>query len=635
MGAMKQVDDPEGGRRLGATCRGLQSCEFLVWAPLAGRVDLKLEGPDVRHLELSALEEGYHFGRFEHISPEQLYRYVLHSRHGHAEPLLRPDPASRIQPQGVHGPSGVVSSEYNWHDGAWQGLPLQHYIIYEVHVGTITAQGTLTAMIPLLNNLKQLGITAVELMPLAEFPGDRNWGYDGVHPFAIHQGYGGPDALRAFVDACHAAGLAVILDVVYNHLGPEGNYLRDFGPYFTSAYHTPWGEAFNFDGPHSDHVRRYFLENVAYWITEFHIDALRFDAVHGIFDFSAAPFLSEVTELVRTLAVQSKRRIYCIAESALNDPRVIRPFEKGGLGFDAQWNDDFHHALHALLTGERSGYYIDFGLLEHMAKAWREGFVYTGEYSRFRKRRHGASARAQKPVQLVVFGQNHDQIGNRLMGERFSTLLSMAQLKLAAASVLFSPFIPLLFMGEEYGEPAPFPYFISHSDPELVAAVRAGRKQEFEEFEWQTEPPDPQDQRTFMAAKIDSGLQTKGHHAALYDFYRELIALRKRMVSIYDASTLDGFKVSVGPNAESISVHGEHAHGSHFLLLHFAAEEWSGPLTLPEGQWRICLDSADERWMGPGSSVPVTSTGGSSMAMILRPFHAILWERFDYRAHSS
>jgi maltooligosyltrehalose trehalohydrolase len=626
---MNHEDEVGRGSRLGATYLGRQTSEFLVWAPFAGRVDLDLQGLPARRFELSPLADGYHFGRFEEISPGQLYRFALHSRDRAAEPLLRPDPAARIQPRGVHGPSGVISSEYNWRDDAWQGLPLQHYIIYEVHVGTLTAKGTLNAMIPLLTPLKQLGITAIELMPLVEFPGNRNWGYDGVYPFSVHHEYGGPTALKNLVDACHSNGLAVILDVVYNHLGPEGNYLRDFGPYFTSDYRTPWGEALNFDGPYSDHVRRYFLENVHYWISEFHIDALRFDAIHGIFDFSARPFLEEVTTTVRALSDHLNRSIYCIAESALNDPRVIRSSDRGGLGFDAQWNDDFHHALHALLTGERSGYYIDYGRLEHMAKAWQERFVYTGEYSRFRKRRHGAPAQGHKPAQFVVFSQNHDQVGNRLMGERLSTLMTLEQLKLAAASVLLSPFIPLLFMGEEYGETAPFPYFISHSDPELVAAVRAGRKQEFEEFEWQTEPPDPQDKRTFMTAKIDAALRTEGHHTALYDFYRELIELRKRTAGIYDSSASDELKVSIEPNPEAICVQADHPRGGHCLLLHFGAADWTGSVSLPEGNWRKRLDSAVERWRGPGSSLPEASAGGVSMVVTLRPFHVVLWHRSE------
>ncbi len=631
MKAMNNEGGPAYRSRLGATYLGNGTCEFLVWAPLARNVDLLLEGSE-RRLELTPQADGYHQGRFEEILPGQLYRYELHqAARNAAQPLSRPDPASRIQPQGVHGPSGVTTSDYAWNDAGWSGLPLREYIIYEVHVGTATAEGTLEGLTQLLPYLKTLGVTAVELMPLAEFPGSRNWGYDGVCPFAVHHAYGGPAGLKKFVDACHSDGLAVILDVVYNHLGPEGNYLGDFGPYFTSAYRTPWGEAVNFDGADSDHVRRFFMENALGWIEEFHIDALRFDAVHGIFDFSARPFLEEVTAAMRMLTGILQRRIYAIAESALNDPRVIRPFEQGGLGFDSQWNDDFHHALHTLLTGEHSGYYVDFGRLDHFVKAWREGFVYTGEYSPFRRRRHGTAAGRQDATRFVVFSQNHDQIGNRLAGERLSALLNLEQLKFAAAAVLLSPFVPLLFMGEEYGEPAPFPYFISHGDPELVAAVRAGRKQEFKEFEWQAEPPDPQARQTFMSSKIDPRLRETGRHSTLFQFYQTLIVLRKRMESIRDPVRA-GESVLAEPDREWIAVNSA---GGHTLWLYFGSSDWKGFIPLPEGDWRKCLDSADARWMGPGSMVQAEAAAGNAGAeCTLRPFQVVLWERFEGAARS-
>jgi maltooligosyltrehalose trehalohydrolase len=334
-------------------------------------------------------------------------------------------------------------------------------------VGAYTKKGTFESIIPHLDELKKLGITAIELMPVAQFPGTRNWGYDGVYPYAVQNSYGGPEGFKRLVNACHGRGLALVLDVVYNHLGPEGNYLWDFGPYFTDRYKALWGFSINFDGPHSDDVRHYFIQNALYWVTEFHVDALRVDAVHAILDFSAEPFLEELASAVHDEAKRLNRRVYLIAESALNDTRVIRSREFGGYGLDAQWNDDFHHALHTVLTGERMGYYRDFGRLQDLAKALLEGFVYSGEYSPYRRRRHGNSSRDIPAHRFVVFSQNHDQVGNRMRGERLSELVCFERTKLAAGVMTLSPFIPLLFMGEEYGETAPFQYFVSHSDPDL------------------------------------------------------------------------------------------------------------------------------------------------------------------------
>jgi maltooligosyltrehalose trehalohydrolase len=407
------------------------------------------------------------------VKPGTRYFYRLD---GNTE---RPDPASKFQPEGVHGPSQVIDPHFVWEELHWSGIPFSHYVLYELHVGTFTAQGTFDAIVPHLDELKDLGITSIEIMPVAQFPGDRNWGYDGVYPGAVQNSYGGPEGLKRLIDACHQRGLAVTLDVVYNHLGPEGNYLCDFGPYFTDRYHTPWGAAINFDGPDSDAVRRFFIENALSWVTEFRLDALRLDAVHGIFDFSALHFLQELAAAVHEQAERLNRRIYVIAESDLNDVRLVSSPELGGYGLDAQWNDDFHHALHTLLTGERTGYYEDFGRIQDLAKAFAEGFVYSGAYSPARRRRHGNTSKDLAADRFVVCAQNHDQVGNRLKGDRLSALVSFEGLKLAAAVVLLSPFIPLLFMGEEYGETAPFPYFVSHSDPDLIEVVRRGRRAEF------------------------------------------------------------------------------------------------------------------------------------------------------------
>jgi maltooligosyltrehalose trehalohydrolase len=369
-------------------------------------------------------------------------------------------------------------------------------------------------------------------MPVAQFSGARNWGYDGVFPFAVQNSYGGPLGLKRFVNACHEHGLAVVLDVVYNHIGPEGNHLAQFGPYFTDRYRTPWGQAINLDDALSDEVRHFFVSNAVEWIRDYHVDALRLDAVHAIFDNSALNFLEELGDAVHEQATALNRRIYVIAESALNDVRLIRPHELGGYGLDAQWNDDFHHALHTLLTKERAGCYVDFGNFQHIAHAFSEGFVYSGRYSVSRGRRHGNSSRVIPPAKFVVYAQNHDQIGNRMVGDRLGQICGLDAYKLAAAVVLLSPFLPLLFMGDEYGETAPFQYFVSHSDPGLIDAVRRGRKEEFAAFNWIGEPPDPQDEQTFNRSKLNHCLKKEGHHKILVEFHKELIHLRKRAAGI-------------------------------------------------------------------------------------------------------
>ncbi len=507
---------------LGATLLLDGSVRFRVWAPRVREVSVILSQRGGNPVPLTAEANGYFSGVVAGIAEGERYLYLLDGE------TSRPDPASRFQPEGVHGPSQVVAAGGSLrHNNGWTGIPLEDFIIYELHVGTFTAQGTFDAAISRLDYLCELGITAVELMPVAQFPGERNWGYDGTYPFASQNSYGGPEGLQRLVGACHQRGLAVILDVVYNHLGPEGNYLHSFGPYFTDRYHTPWGDAVNFDGPESDPVRHYFIANALYWITEYHIDALRLDAIHGIYDFSARHILCELVEAVHRQGEALGRKIFVIAESDLNDVRVIGCPELGGYGLDAQWNDDFHHALWTLLTGEQAGYYGDFGLFADLVKSIREGFVFSGGYSAFRKRRHGSSSAGIPPNKLVVFSQNHDQVGNRMAGERQGEHLSLSQQKLAAATVLLSPYLPLLFMGEEYGESAPFPYFVSHGDAHLVAAIRRGRLEEFAAFTHQGSPPDPQAEATFLSAKVDQEQRHQGDHRLIFDFYRELIRLRK------------------------------------------------------------------------------------------------------------
>src|SRR3972149_6297876 len=483
-------------------------------------------------------------------------------------------------------------------------------IIYELHTGTFTPEGTFEAIIPRLDELKDTEINALEIMPIAQFPGERNWGYDGVYPFAVQNSYGGPGCFKWLVNECHKRGIAVILDVVYNHLGPEGNYLWDYGPYFTKKYRTPWGDALNFDGAHSNEVRNYFIENALHWFKNYHIDARRLDAIHGIFDMSAKPFLSELAEKVEEFSKTTVKTCYLIAESDLNDSKVTRSREFGGYGIDAQWCDDFHHALHTILTGEKQGYYSDFGEVKHLVKAMREGFVYSGEYSQFRQKNHGNSSKDTPATQFVAFSQNHDQIGNRVLGERLTTLVSFESLKLAAGVVLLSPYIPLLFMGEECGEESPFLYFISHSDTDLIEAVRKGRKNDFRSFHWKDEPPDPQSAGTFLRSKLCWEKRKEGKHAILLDFYRNLIMLRKTnpVFSSPDKENLD----ICGFERERIMIMRRWKGSCHVsCFFNFNPEDMELNAFPPEAGWEKLLDSSDAIWNGPGTFLPEIIRGHS------------------------
>ncbi|MHB1042387.1 MAG: malto-oligosyltrehalose trehalohydrolase [Eubacteriales bacterium] len=606
---------------LGAVYLGEYRCRFCVWAPLADRVEVYILAPNERILPLARGERGYHSGEAWDTGPGSLYYYFLDGS------KQRPDPASRSQPGGVHGPSRVVDTRaFVWTDRCWHGPDRDDLVFYEIHVGTFTPEGTFEAVIPHLDGLRELGITAIELMPAAQFPGARNWGYDGVYPFAAQDSYGGPEGLQRLVDACHGRGLALFLDVVYNHLGPEGNHLGDFGPYFTGRYRTPWGAALNFDGPGSDEVRRYFIENALYWVKSLHIDGLRLDAVHAIMDMSAQPFLEELAAAVHRLAGRLGRRVYVIAESDLNDPRLIRPRAVGGYGLDAQWSDDFHHSLHSLITGERSGYYEDFGRLGHLARAFREGYTYTGRYSAHRGRRHGARPQLCDAGQFVVFSQNHDQVGNRAFGERLGALTGIEGQKLAAGLVILSPFLPLLFMGEEYGETAPFQYFTSHSDPALVAAVRKGRREEFAAFGWQEDVPDPQAEETFRRSRLARGPHSQGRHRALREFYRELIRLRREVPALAE---LDCNKLEAAALEEERALFVRRWCGGDeaCVVFSFRDDGETFTLPLPEGRWRKALDSGEERWLGPGSTLPAVLESPGKVRLTLSPRACVLFRR--------
>lgn len=610
---------------IGATPTTGDAVKFRVWAPYAKSVAVQLVDQDRVMVPMQRDERGYFETVVTGVVPRSRYRYVLD---GGKE---RPDPASRFQSDGVHGPSVVVDpTSFRWTDVGWKGKALDEFIIYELHVGTFTREGTFEAIIPHLSYLRDtVGITAIELMPVAEFPGRRNWGYDGVHPFAPQSSYGGPQGLKRLVDACHAAGLAVILDVVYNHLGPEGNYLNDFGPYFTDRYRTPWGSAINYDGPDSDEVRQYVVDNALYWVTEYHVDGLRLDAIHGIFDFSAQHVLKDIASGVHAQAELLGRHVVVIAESDLNDSRVIDPPSVGGYGLDGQWNDDFHHALRVVVAGERKGYYEDFHGLTDLAAAVRNGFVYNARYSAYRRRRHGNSSRHCRPSQFVVFSQNHDQIGNRAVGDRLSTQLPWDVLRVIRALVLLSPNIPLLFMGEEYGETAPFQYFIEHGDPDLVEAVRQGRRREFAHFGWSPEDiPDPRDLATFERSRLNRE-RLDERQTALLRWSQALTQLRKKEPSLGAGDgTIRKHRVWVFDDERVLVMHRwTRDDAASLIVCGFNTSPVTVRLVEPQGTWLRRLDAMDKEFGGSGQgSVPTQlSISPEGMSVLIPTYGAAVF----------
>lgn len=499
-------------------------CLFRVWAPHARRVTLQLlEGRIAREQQMERLESG-HFVLQTSARAGDRYFYIVDDN----KPV--PDPVSRLLPEGVHGPAEVVDPQsFKWGDSSWRGLPLKDYILYELHIGTFTPEGTFDAAMGKLSYLKELGVTVIELMPVAAFPGMRNWGYDGVSPYAVQAGYGGPQALKRLVDAAHKMGLAVTLDVVYNHLGNEGNYLRFFGPYFTSMHKTPWGEAINYDQLGCESVRRYFVNNARYWIEEYHLDGLRLDAVQTIHDESSTHILAEIKDSVAALARQLGREVCVIAETDENDEKIVRSRELGGYGLDALWSDDFHHAVHAFFTGERKGYYQDFGHPGQIVRALNEGFAFQGESFQFwQGHPRGTNSRNVPAPAHVICIQNHDQVGNRAQGERLTDLIPADTRKIAAALLLLSPRTPLLFMGQEYDESNPFQFFTDYGDPALQKAVSEGRRNEFKDFDFQ-EIPDPQSIETFNRSKLNWDLAASKNPT--YEWYKALMALRKQYVA--------------------------------------------------------------------------------------------------------
>lgn len=500
---------------------------FSVWVPKARAVAVRI---DLTSYPLQAGERGWWKGRVEEAVPGTQYSFEIDG----ANPI--PDPRSPFQPQGIHGPSQLIDhKEFKWTDTLWQARPLSSAVIYELHIGTFTPEGTFLSAIDRLAHLLNLGITHVEIMPVNEFSGNSGWGYDGVDLYAPHHAYGTPNELKQLVDACHAHGLAVLLDVVYNHFGPTGNYLNRFGTYFTEAYHTPWGASVNLDHEGSLEVRRFLLDNALMWLRDYHFDGLRLDAVHAFYDRSAIHFLEDLSAEVDALSAHLGRYLVLIAESDLNDPRIVTPREAGGFGIDAQWSDDFHHALHTVLTGENKGYYQDFGSLAQLAKALQQAFIYDGIHSPHRKRMQGRPIIGLSGHHFLAYAQNHDQIGNRANGERLSQLVSLGRSKIAAALVFTSAFVPMLFQGEEFGASSPFLYFTHHDDADLGRKVSEGRKGEFAAFGWRPEDaPDPQETETFQRSKLLWDELAAEPHSSLLEWHKELISLRRKHPSLTD-----------------------------------------------------------------------------------------------------
>jgi len=580
-----------------------------------------IDGTRWREVPMHREEQGYHAHAEAWAPAGQRYVYRLD---GGPE---RPDPCSLWQPDGAQGASAVVHpDQFAWTDRNWQGVRREELVFYELHVGTFTPEGTFDAVIPRLSDLKDLGITAVEIMPVGQFPGGRNWGYDGVLAYAAQDTYGGPDGLQRLVDACHAAGLAIVLDVVYNHFGPEGNYLAEFGGYFNDRDTTPWGAAVNYDGRECGAVRDFVLDNAWMWLEEFHCDGLRIDAVHAIFDLGARHILREVQEVAEDVGSRRGWPATVIAESDLNDPRVLYPSERGGHGLAAQWSDDFHHAIHAFLTGERVGYYADFGEAQHLARAFECPFVYAWDYSPFRGRKHGAAPEGLSGDRFVVSLQTHDQVGNRARGDRLSSLLGLpSKRRLAASLLLLAPYLPLLFMGEEYGEETPFPFFCSFSSAELVRAVRDGRSAEFDGFAWQGEVPDPQSEATFAAAKLSWSWPEGTPRAGLRRLYRDLIAARREWPSLRDFERRRARLLSdaePGPVLELIR--GEAAAGGPIRAFFNLSEE---PQAIPElvpGGTSLLFSSEAAHYGGRRDPADATA--------VLYPFESIVFGPASWRA---
>lgn len=587
-------------RNIGVNINKQGTADVCVWAPKAEKISLIVNGNDT--IALQAKAYGYWQTADVPLKNGDRYKFVINDKEQF------PDTASLSQPDGVHEASEVVNINiFQWTDSEWLNPPLENYIIYELHTGTFSPEGTFEGIEKKLDYLIDLGITAIEIMPVAQFPGNRNWGYDGVYPFAVQNSYGGFSGLQHLVNSCHAKGLSVILDVVYNHLGPEGNYMDSYGNYFTDKYNTPWGMAVNFDDAWCDAVRQYFIENALMWLRDFHIDALRFDAVHAIKDFSATHILKDIRQHVNELMKLTGKQYHLIVECDLNDTRFINPIDTGGYAMDAQWTDEFHHTLRVTAGEKKTGYYADFNGVAHLAKAYKDAYVYDGQYSEERKKTFGIKATDNPGSQFVVFSQNHDQIGNRMLGERTSQLFSFEMQKLLAAAVIVSPYIPLLFMGEEWGETNPFLYFVSHTDTELAEAVRKGRKEEFKHFHIDGEALDPVAEETFQNSKLQWALQNEEPHSTMLQYYKALIALRKAHPALYHLSRIN-IEVAHDEQDKTIVLHRWWEHQHIVSIMNFSQQQHSIYLPTVFKDWNKIFDSADAIWNGPHESITNTDS---------------------------
>jgi len=570
-----------------------------VWAPRAERAELVLE--DGERLAMEPAGDGCFQLESVRLVPGRRYRVSLDG----GPPL--PDPRSSFQPDGVEGTSELVDEEFAWTDAGWSAPPLRDAIVYELHVGTFSPEGTFEGVVRRLDHLTDLGVNAVELMPVAEFPGRWGWGYDGVNLYAVRAAYGGPEGLRRLVDACHRRGLAVILDTVYNHLGPAGNHLGEFGPYFTDAYRTPWGSAVNFDGPGSDGVRDFVTGNARRWLRDFHLDGLRLDAVHAIHDETARHIVEELAATVDALEAELGRRLWLILESDRNDPRGVWPRNRGGWGATAQWADDFHHALHVALTGERSGYYADFRGWPDVVRALGSPHLYSGQHSASRDRRHGREPAGTVGENFVVCLQNHDQVGNRARGERLSRLTTPSRLRVAALLLLTSPYVPLLFAGEEWAASTPFLYFSDH-EPELGRSVTQGRRAEFAGFGWDpAEIPDPQAESTFIQSQLRWEERDQPAHAAMLDWYRTLTRLRRDHPGLGCGDFRQSRVIGEAGSGWVVAERGDHLIGAN-----------------------LGADPADVEAPGWAAARPLASTGDAACAggrVRLGPESAAIWSR--------
>ncbi len=592
--------------KIGANYNGGKS-EFVVWAPNQTKVSLVL--PEQNEiLKMDSLEDGYWQLKAKNIKPNARYMFRL------ADGVDRPDPVSHFQPDGVFGSSAIVDhSCFQWKDGDWLGFKLKDMIVYELHIGTFSRQGTFGGAKSRVAELSEMGVNAVELMPVSQFSGTRNWGYDGVYPFAVHNSYGGPEELKQLVQEFHSEGIAVILDVVYNHFGPEGNFLKDFGPYFLFNRMTPWGASINFDGPSSVNVRDFFFENAFHWFKNYHIDGLRLDAVFEIIDKSPKHFLKELSEKVEELSTETSRKLMLIAENDHVDPEMIKATELGGYGLDALWHDNLHHSIHAILTGERNWYYSSFTTLSKIAESLNEGYENSAALSAGQNSMI-CSRMLFSPSKLVVFSQNHDQVGNRPLGDRLITIAGIEAAKLAAGIVILSSFNPLLFMGEEYGEDAPFLFFTDYSDKTLGEKVRVGRAKELKKNGWKirsTNPP--QDKKTFAKSKINWDKRIRGRGKQIINYYKKLINLRRLNEGL--SNNPSKTKYLVIEEKSLLFIEKELIDSKLVIVGNFSVVQQGFQFPFKGKEYIKVLDSADSQWAGPGSSLPNKVSVGDKLSM--------------------